>query len=228
VGDVSPSRGLEIYQGALRHVLADTLTEIFPVCVALVGAPCFGAIARAYAEAIGSRHPDLGRLGDALPDLLPSLEFLETVPYLADVARLELALHRAADAADPPPVDDPARLGAALAGAPDRWRFRLPPSATLLESVHPVRAIWEAHQHGPDAVVSWPSAAASESERLLVWRSKVGLAVESIEDESWALLCAIAAGASAADVLGLVSPDDVEPTSAWRRVDPDDHAALLA
>jgi hypothetical protein len=201
MGRVDAARGIEVYRGALRHVVEDALREILPVCVELVGERCFRTIARLHAERHRSEHPDLGRIADDVPEWLPGLSFLASVPYLADVARLELALHRAADAPDPPPVAQPERMADALASEPDRWRFRLPPSATLIESPHPVHAIWAAHRDSGADADRWPIEQGSEPDRLIVWRSPGGPCVEPIEAGLWPLLVAIDAGASVAMLL---------------------------
>lgn len=201
MGRVDAARGLEVYQGALRHVVEDALREILPVCAELVGEGCFRTLARLHAERHRSVHPDLGRIADDVPAWLPGLSFLASVPYLADVARLELALHRAADAPDPPPVVQPERMAEALASEPDRWRFLLPSSATLIESPHPVHATWAAHRApGPDAD-RWHIERGSEPDRLIVWRSPGGPCVEPIEAGLWPLLVAIDAGASVSALL---------------------------
>lgn len=256
LGRASAPRTLEVYQSALRHAVEDALREIFPVCAALVGRQCFGGIARHHARAHVSRHPDLGRIGDDLPDRLRTLAFLDGVPYLADVARLELALHRAADAADPPPIDGPEsaeQLAEALSGAPDRWCFTLPPSATLLESEHPVLAIWQAHQDEAelaehrssargDAPVNdvdvgeagesdadrrgdrWTIRSAESPDRLIVRRSAYGLQIERVEPGLWALLRTVGSAAPVSRMLGLV--DDA--VACELQDDPGDHAAQLA
>lgn len=236
VGKVEPDRTLEIYQSALRSVVEGALREIFPVCAALVGDACFRGVARHYAARHASRRADLGRIGDALPELMPSLAFLDGVPYLADVARLELALHSAADAADPTRTagqDAARRIADALSGAPDRWRFVLPPSATLLESEHPVRAIWSAHRvagqapsgdRTADDADRWSIEATSEPDRLIVWRAPDGLAVESVEAGLWPLLLAIGAGTTVAQLFEL----DGETVATELQEDPADHAPRLA
>lgn len=224
LGGVAVSRGLAIYRSALRHAVEDALRSIFPVCVALVGDDCFRSIARRHAARHVSRHPDLGRVGDDLPELLPALDFLASVPYLADVARLELALHRAADAPDPAPIDSAERLAEALSGAPDRWRLRVPPSATLLESPHPVRAIWAAHQSDSGDAEPGPIEPSAEPDRLIVWRSPRGLAVDAVESGLWPTLRSIASGMPVSRLLGL--PEDLD--AGGLHDDPADFEQLLS
>jgi hypothetical protein len=229
VGGARPARTLGIYQSALREAVEAALRRIFPICAELVGEGCFRSIARTHVATHASRHPDLGRIGDALPGLVERLDFLASVPYLADVARLELALHAAMDAPAPPPPPDPARLGDALAGAPDRWRLLLDPSVSLLASPHPVRAIWEAHR-APETADGdpWSAVRRARGERLVVRRSTDGPCVEPAPPGLWPILRAIEAGASVAILLALGDAADAEPLADRLQSEASDHEAQLA
>ena len=227
LGRASASRSLDVYRSALRHAVEEALREIFPVCAELVGDDCFREISRRHFARHASRRADLARVGDDLPQLVASLGFLDGVPYLADVARLELALHHAADAPDPPSLagDGAAeRLAEALAGAPDRWRFLLPPSAKLIASEHPVRAIWEAHRAPRGDESCFRIEAADLPERSMVWRASDGLRVEAVQPGLWPLLRGIERGAAAAALLSLGHDDLVHSL----QDDSCDHAARLA
>lgn len=229
VGRASPEQGLGVYQSALRNVVERALREILPVCVELVGDACFRQIARRHAARHASPHPDLGCIGDEVPALMSSLDFLSSVPYLADVARLELALHRAADAPDPQVPDDPGRIAEALAAAPDRWRLLLPPSATLIASPHPIRAIWQAHRDDArDGEARWRLPRDAGPDRLIVWRSPDGLRVERVEAGIWPLLVAVEAGACVASLLQLGTSAGAESPTEVLQGDPEDHAPALA
>lgn len=204
VGRFGVERSLEIYRRSLRAAVHRALAEIFPVCVELVGEDCFRGIARHHAERHASLHPDLARIGDPLPGSIPQLEFLASVPYLADVARIELALHHAANASDAPSVREPERIADALGAEPDAWRLVLPPSATLIESAYPARAIWRAHRSADRTADRFEIAPAIDGERTIVWRSPEGLRVDEVEGDLWLPLAASARGESVAQCLGAV------------------------
>ncbi len=211
MGGVPPARSLEVYQRSLRAAVGQALAEIFPVCAELVGEDCFRAIARHYSREHASRHPDLARIGDSLPALIPQLDFLASVPYLTDVARLELAVHHAAIAADAPRVDDPESIGDALGERPDAWRLVFAPSLALIESQHPVRAIWHAHRDPVGGTKRFIIEPIEAPERLIVWRSLEGLHVEVLAKELHAIVDGVAQGVS---VLRLLECGRVEGADA--------------
>jgi hypothetical protein len=71
-----------------------------PTVQQLVGDAAFGVIARALWQAHPPLAGDLAEWGGALPDWLAADPALADEPHLADVARVDLALHRAESAAD--------------------------------------------------------------------------------------------------------------------------------
>jgi hypothetical protein len=71
----------------------------------------------------------------------------QTLPYLADVAQLEMARVQAYHAADADGVS-PERLQAAMHTDADlpAWRFALHPSLHLIDSPMAALSLWQAHQ----------------------------------------------------------------------------------
>ena len=141
-----PAQGLEIYQGAVARALESALQELFPVCLALVGEECFREIARHYDTQRSGAQADLARAGDELPGFLPSLHFLQSVPYLADVAALELARQRSRRHRVVNVLASVEASASELAADPFGWC--LVPNASLqrIASGYPVLEIWRAHQ----------------------------------------------------------------------------------
>lgn len=212
---LSAAESLHVYQRNLEGALLGALREIFPVCAALVGEDCFRALARAYGKAHPARHPDLGRRGDAFPNFLHTFDAVQTVPYLPDMARLELAWHQAFTAPDPAPLTDDQlqTLAEIVAQYPAYWRFRLPPSAKCLTSPYPLLQIWQAHQVDDAADSDTKSTQHriesdlqtirfdQEPDRLLIWRRALSLRIDRVETQFWPILAAIEAGKSVAEIL---------------------------
>ena len=93
-------RGLQVYQ-ANRAVLAErTLASTYPVVAQLIGQTSFEPLARHFWQQHPPQRGDMGQWGAQLPEFLEALPQLVDEPFLADVARLEWALHRAASAPD--------------------------------------------------------------------------------------------------------------------------------
>jgi hypothetical protein len=94
------ARGLKSYQSN-AHMLAErVLVAAYPVVTAILSPESMGQLARA----LWHRHPpvrgDLARWGADLPGFIAASPQLAELPWLADVARIEWALHTAATAAN--------------------------------------------------------------------------------------------------------------------------------
>ena len=136
-----------IYRNNVGVALATALENRFPVLRRLVGEDCFAAMAQAYASARRPRSPVMLSYGDELAAFIEGEGFpaVSSLPYLADVARLEAAVTDAYHAAEAP-VADLAVLASLAPEALDRARLCPHPAVRILSSPHPVGTIWSAHQ----------------------------------------------------------------------------------
>lgn len=142
-----PALRFAVYRNNVVVSLVDALAQSFPITQALVGEEFFRAMARVYLQAAPPRCRVLAWVGEGLPGFIESFPPAATLPYLADLARLEMLWIRACHAADMPALE-PQSLGLAL-GDPDRLpglRLVLHPSVHLLLSDHAVCSLWAAHQ----------------------------------------------------------------------------------
>lgn len=137
-------RRFSVYRNNVQHGLSSALAVKFQVIERLVGAQFFAAMARAFAAQHPPETPVLHEWGGAFPGFLESFPPVAHLPYLADVARLELARGRAYHAADAP-VADPALLAVA---DPSGLCLRLAPSVTAYASRFPAVSIWQSNQPG--------------------------------------------------------------------------------
>jgi hypothetical protein len=195
--------GLAVYRrtlGANRHM---ALAAAYPVVARLVGEAFFAEAAERFASSHPSRAGDLHEYGGELADFLASYPHAASLHYLADVARLEWAVHRCGFAADPQPFD-----AAALAAVPvDRRgevRFRAQAGTALVASRHPIVAIWEANQAGRDGVPtrSWEAEVAVVYRRGLEVRvaragAEAGLVARLLAGDPLAAACRDEADAAA-------------------------------
>jgi hypothetical protein len=142
------ARRFDVYRNNVAVGLTSALAARFPVIQRLVGDEFFAALARLYAVHDRPRSPVLLAWGDGFAAFLAAFPPLESLPYLADVARIEYARGQAFHAADAPPID-PAHLASA---DPDRICLTLHPSVILLRLTYPAVAIWARNQPGGDAI----------------------------------------------------------------------------
>jgi hypothetical protein len=127
--------------------LVGALADTFPVTRELVGDAFFHAMGRCFVAVEPPRSPVLTEYGDAFPDFIGAFEPARSLPYLPDLARLELARVRAYHAADA----DALELGtfAQCLANPQRLpetRLTLHPSLAALDSAHAIVSLWAAHQ----------------------------------------------------------------------------------
>jgi hypothetical protein len=144
VPDGRAPRRFAVYRNNVHVTLTNALAARFPVCQRLVGEAFFRAMARVFIELAPPRSPLLMTYGDDLPVFLELFPPVRSVPYLADIARLEIAWSQAYHAAEAEPLS-----AAELAGIPpdawDRARVQLHPSVRVVISAHPIVSIWRAH-----------------------------------------------------------------------------------
>lgn len=123
---------LAVYRNNWRSNLRNALRASCPVVERLVGADFFCWMADQFIDQQPSHSGNLENYGAEFPEFIRDFAPVSELPYLADVAQLEMALDELRTAADI--CDD--------AGA-------IQPVAQLLESRYPVHRIWQVNQ------VSW-------------------------------------------------------------------------
>jgi hypothetical protein len=142
-----PARRFAVYRNNVIVSLVDALADTFPVTLELVGDQFFRAMAGIFVRGAPPGSVLLAEYGTGLPDFIAAFEPARSVPYLADVARLEMLRVRAFHAADAEPLT-PEQVARALAD-PERLpalRVICHPSLGVLRSRYAVVSLWAAHQ----------------------------------------------------------------------------------
>lgn len=193
VGDaVSATARLRIHRHHVRHSLIGALAATFPTVQAIVGETFFATMAAGFVLQDFPGQPVLTEYGAAFPAFVSGYGPAATLPYLADVSRLDWALNLAYHA----PIEP--RLEASdLAGLPGERLFELElalaAGATLVRSPWPIDRIWHAAQPGaPAGTVSLDEGSAS----VLVLRRPEDAAFACLDPAEAAFVAALAAGAS--------------------------------
>ncbi len=190
-----PAIRFAVYRNNIVVAWVDALADQFPVTAELVGDAFFRAMARVFVQ----QHPPRSRLiafvGTPFADFIASFPPAQSVPYLADVARLEMSRIRACHAADTSVLSADA-IGSALS-APEqlaRATFVLHPSVHVLSSPFAIFSLWAAHQGALDIAQVDPQIA----QQVLVFRD--GLDVQSLQITvgAWRFLNALRSGAALA------------------------------
>lgn len=194
------ARGLKAYQFN-GHALAErALMAAYPVVTQLLGAESLGALARAFWHTQPPTCGDLAQWGEGLAAFIGASAQLTDEPYLADVARVEWALHTSASAADG--AADPASLALLMTQDPAELRLRFAPGCRVLASAWPVVSLINAHGVGhPSLMDAGQRVRDAVAETALVCRAGLRPAVrEACAGES-ELVTALLAGQSLAKAL---------------------------
>ena len=142
------ARRFAVYRNNVHVGLVGALEKAFPVVRQLVGDGFFQIMARAYVAAEKPASPVMLDYGHGFPDFVAGFAPAEGLPYLADVARLEVALTQAYHAAEADALDRTGLAGLDLSRL-DATTLALHPAARLVRSPCPVGTIWSHHQAQP-------------------------------------------------------------------------------
>ena len=176
---------VHVYAGMYLWRVVEALREDFGKLAAALGDEGFAHLVRDYVAVHPSTEPSIRHIGRALPDFLAGRE----PPFLADLARLEMARLDVFDAPDAAPLTaaDLRRV------APEEWpalRFALVPACARLVTDWPVHRLWT------DAAA--PLAAARTA--LRVWREGFVVYHTAMDPVEEAALERLAAGETFATV----------------------------
>lgn len=182
--------GFNVYRNNVMSSLLNALQDRFPVTHQLVGTEFFRAMGKLFVRQHLPASPLLMRYGDELPDFIASFEPARSLPYLADVARLEVAWNGAYHAADAQSLGT-AALRAIEPAALAASTLRLHPSLRLIRSGYPIATLWSAHQDGELSAVDLRVA-----EDVLIVRPGAEVVLHRLSSEAFAFVCALQRGES--------------------------------
>ena len=183
-----------VYRNNVAHSLREALARRFPVVQRLVGAQFFAAMAGEFIAEHPPRQPVLQEWGGDFAAFLTQFPPVATLPYLADVARIEWARGLAYNAADRTPIDPDALC--------DDRALNLHPGLQMLRLDHPAVSIWQANQPGGDGRVL-----ARGTEVALIWRRPdLSVGVQALDLTDAAFLQALVEGGSLSDAARFADP----------------------
>ncbi|MFN0263551.1 DUF2063 domain-containing protein [Tepidamorphus sp. 3E244] len=186
--DGSPAtKRFSVYRNNVIVSLTDYLAETFPAVRRLVGDEFFAAMAGVFVRRSPPESPVLIEYGAGFAPFIETFDPAQSVPYLADVARLEDAQRVCGHAADAVPAS--VESLAVLADAdPSRAFLDLHPSAHIVRSQWPIFSIWQAS--GGKGAGPLPKG----GESVLIVRPGLDVELYRLPKAGAAFLQAIAAG----------------------------------
>lgn len=188
-GTGRPERRFAVYRNNVVIGLIDVLAARFPAVATIVGEDFFAGMARRFVALCPPSSPILAQYGDGFPEFIETFAPASSVPYLADIARLEVARTQAFHAADAKLASasdlqglDPSKL--------DRLEVEFHPAMLLLRSRYPIVTIWamNAGEIEPAPIETWAA------ENALVTRPAFTVHVHRLTCGQYAFLSALRAG----------------------------------
>lgn len=138
----------DVYRNNVAVSLTEALIAAFPSIYSLVGDDFFRAMAGVFLRQHPPSSPLMMFYGAEMPNFLASFEPVAHLPYLADVARIDLAMREAYHAADAVTID-PAALGKIAPDLLGGVTFTLAPATRVVASQYPAHGIWHMTKGGP-------------------------------------------------------------------------------
>ncbi len=208
-----PAPRFAIYRNNVMASLIDALADTYPVTLLLVGDEFFRAMAKLYIGQTPPTSPILANYGDSFPQFIAEFPPAASVPYLADLAQLEMLRIQAYHAADCN-HSAYANLETVLmdmASLPDLYA-NLHPSVGILSSPYAIASIWAAHQ----GTVMLENIDPSQAEHVLVIRPQLDVDVLLIDEGTAQFIAYLQHGSSLGLALELTSQQipDFELTTA--------------
>jgi len=128
----------DIYRNTVAVSLTDALETGFPTIRKLVGAEFFKAMAGVFLRAHPPEDPRLATYGGQFPGFLARFKPVAHLPYLPDIAKLDLGLRQSYHAADTAPLSVTGLSPAAVMAL----RPLLAPATLVLSSRFAIHDIW--------------------------------------------------------------------------------------
>ncbi|OAP38623.1 hypothetical protein AU381_23770 [Sinorhizobium glycinis] len=134
-----------VYRNNVTVSLIDALAAVFPATMRITGEAFFRAMARFHVREAPPTSPLLFEYGRDFPDFIARYEYAQSMPWLADVARIERAWLDAYHAADAAVLEvgllasvPPERLGGLV--------FVAHPATRIVRSAYPAVTIFSANR----------------------------------------------------------------------------------
>lgn len=187
-GESTPHKRFAIYQNNVLHSLITALKTRFPVVMQLCGEAFFNTMARDFIRASPPTSPLLWQYGEAFACFIERFTPAKSLPYLADMARLETAIAPVFHAKDEAALT-PQAFQALLTQDLAQMTFEFTPSFALIESEYALFSLWEMHQEGqsPHAIDI------QQQDFILLWREDYLVRLRPLLKSDYQLLTALKA-----------------------------------
>ncbi|CAA0121302.1 Uncharacterised protein [BD1-7 clade bacterium] len=138
------NQGIQVYQNNLLMTAARSLSITYPVLEHMIGEQPMIALARELLQTTPPGSGDWADWGEHLADLITQTPLADDAPFLADMARLEWAIHEAGRHYAAP--FDTQSLTLLSEHDPNNLYLVFPTTFHVIASEFPIDLIWQAHK----------------------------------------------------------------------------------
>lgn len=196
--DISVEDRLKVYHNNIIGSVSTALCATFPIIETLVGDGFLKSMARAFVFENPPTSGCIHSYGTGFDDFIRGYDPAKSLPYLADVATLELAINTAYYAAN-----DKSMQADALSQVPEdhvgNVQLLLRQSAVLVDSTYPLLDIKEYCENDTQGDV--PDLSNDVETKLLIYRPQLDVQIISLEPSEFSFIRALHCGSSLGDAL---------------------------
>ncbi len=192
----APSRGLSAYRANAIASAERALAAAYPILVQLLGAENFSFLARDFWHQHPPQRGDWAQWGEAMAIYVSGATQLQELSYLADVARVEWALHVCASAPDI--EQDLASFALLSERDPAQVGLRLASGTCVLPSAYPAASISLTHLGEGSLDDAVALLHTDTAQTALVWRQGFAPRLAVLPAPEISFVSAVCQGASLA------------------------------
>lgn len=200
------SSAIAVYRSNARASHVNALADIFPTCRAVLGGDYFNQLARHFINSHPSVNPDLNQYGQQFTEFVFNMakqrRELDGFTYLADLSKLEFAIHSAYYAADATPFD-PNGFQQATVHHGGAILLILQAGISLINTGYPIYDIWRSHQNNS---VQSQFKALESKQYLCVHRREYQVQVTPIDQNVHQIMSGILQGQTIAQLANQFDP----------------------
>lgn len=198
--------GTTIYRNNHRHAYTTVLRETFPVVEQLVGEAFFKAMALEYLRSNPPASRVIRTYGKNFPQFIAGFEPAGTLPFLANVARIEFSrlqiFHQQAS-----PGMDPLLISQRLGENLDHIHFILSPALALIRTEDGAISIWRHHHQAINTGEQKRLRLKPAKEHLAFSRPDIRILDTPLDQDQFEILSALQDGQSLSSALECASAD---------------------
>jgi len=199
-GDIALPERLKIYRNNIVNTITDALADKLPTIEALVGREFLTLMARSFALENPPTGGCLNIYGAGFPEFIEGFELAKSLPYLPDMARLELSMNAAYYAADDTALT-PQQLGAIAPEDLDDITLKPRAAVHLVDSKFPLLAIKDFCEKNKEGENNETLDISVPGQPIMVYRPALAVKLTPLGQDEFDMLSQLSEGRALGDAV---------------------------